>query len=202
MRLVLSLCAAIVLALTAAACGGSDDKKDAGGNQSSSSTSSSQAGTDAPKPSGGASNASLLNPCTLFTKEDATAAFGQPVKDGENKSLGSNPLGQKICFYGAVDDKSPSSVQLSVVQTAGMTEAVRKGGQSAKTLHDGTKSGMTGSTPAAGIGQDAFIASTSIYVLKGDTHFSILLFGNGRPGDPSHTNALKAAATKVVAKVP
>jgi hypothetical protein len=202
MRLIASLSAVVVLALFAVACGGSDDKKDGGllsGNQSS--TSNSQAGADTGKTGGAANNAALLDPCKLFLKEDATAALGQPVKDGELKQ-GASPLGQRMCFYGAADDKSPSSVQLSIVQTAGMTEQVRKSGQTAKVLHDNTKSSMTGATAVPGIGQDAFIATTSIYMLKGDAHLSILLFGNGRPGEATHTNALKAAATKVVARVP
>jgi hypothetical protein len=205
MRLFTLLSAALLLTIFAVDCGGSD-KKDGGGilsgNQGGSSTSSGQAGNDAPPTGGSASNANLLNPCTLFSKEDAAATLGQPVRDGELKNPAGNPLGQRLCFYGAADDKSPNSVQLSIVQTAGMSEAVRKGGQTAKVLHDNTKSGMAGPAAAPGIGQDAFISGTSIYVLKGDTSFSILLFGNGRPGEASHTNALKAAATKVVAKVP
>jgi hypothetical protein len=39
-------------------------------------------------------------------------------------------------------------------------------------------------------------------VLKGDTQFSILLFGNGKPGEAPRTNALKAATTKVAADLP
>src|SRR4051794_24435443 len=208
MRLVATVCAIFAVMLFAVACGGSDDKKDGGGilsgnqggSSSTSSTSSTQAAPDTGKPSGGStSNAALLDPCTLFTKDDATAALGQPVKDGVFKDAGA-PLGQRLCFYGSADDKSANSVQVSVIQTAGMSDAVRKGGQTAKVLHDNTKSGVSGTAaPAAGIGQDAFISTTSIYVLKGDTSFSILLFGNGKPGDASHTNALKAAATKVAA---
>src|SRR4051812_21413239 len=121
MRLVASVCALVVLALFAIGCGGSD-KKDGGilsGNQGgSSSTSSSQAGADQSKAGGSSSNAALLDPCKLFSKEDATAALGQPAKDGALKDSG-NPLGQSLCFYGAVDDKSPNSVQLSLIQTAG-----------------------------------------------------------------------------------
>ena len=200
MRHLFSICAVFLLALLTVACG-SDDKKDGGGLLSGNQPQAQQAGSASPAPAGGANAGNLLNPCTLFTRDDATAALGMPVKDGELKQ-GAQPLGQRMCFYGAADDRSPNSVQLSIVQTAGMSEAVRKGGQSAKTLHDGTRAGITSPVPQPGIGQDAFIGSTSIYVLKGDTHFSILLFGNGRPGEASHTNALKAAATKVVAKVP
>jgi hypothetical protein len=198
MRPVVSIGAVLVLALFAVACG--SDKKEGGllsGNQATGQSGSPTTGA----PGGGASNAKLLNPCDLFSKDDATAALGLPVKNGELKK-GAEPLGQQMCFYGAADDRSPNSVQLSIVQTSGMSDAVRKGGQSAKTLHDGTKTAIPSAAPQAGIGQDAFIGSTSIYVLKGDTHFSILLFGNGRPGDASHTNALRTAATKVVSKVP
>ena len=207
MRLFATFCAIFAVALFAVACGGSD-KKDGGGilsgNQGGSSTSSSQAGNDAPPSGGGStSNAKLLDPCVLFPKEDATAALGQPVKDGVLKADASNPLGQRLCFYGATDEKSASSVQLSVIQTAGMSEAVRKNGQTAKVLFTNTKSGVSGTAvPVTGIGQDAFISSTSLYVLKGDIEFSVMLFGNGKPGDASHTNALKAAATKIAAKVP
>src|SRR5690349_16919365 len=122
MRLVATLCAIFAVTLFAVACGGSDDKKDGGilgGNQGgSSSTSSGQAGPDTGKTGGSTSNAKLLDPCTLFTKDDAAAALGQPVKDGVFKDGGA-PLGQRLCFYAAVDDKTASSVQLSVIQTSG-----------------------------------------------------------------------------------
>jgi hypothetical protein len=201
MRFVASLCALVALALFAVACGGSD-KKDGGGvlsgNPASSSTTTSGGGSGAS--SGGGSTAGL-NPCTLFTKEDAAAALGRPVADAK-LTPASPPLGQTLCFYGAAESTSANSVQLSIVQTSGMTEQVRRGGQSAKTLHDGTKAGLTGVTAVPGTGQDAFLAGTSVYVLKGETHFSIMLNGNGRPGEASHSNALKAAATKVAAKMP
>ena len=130
MRLVATLCAIFAVTLFATACGGSDDKKDGGGilsgNQGgSSSTSTGQAGPDTGKTQTTSSNAKLLDPCTLFTKDDAAAALGQAVKDGVAKDSG-NPLCQRLCFYAAADDKSANSVQLSLVQTAGMSDAVRK----------------------------------------------------------------------------
>jgi hypothetical protein len=75
MRPVVSLCAIALLSLFAIACG-SDDK---GGGPLSGNQGGGAGSAGSPTSGGGSSsNANLLNPCTLFTKEDAAAALGKP----------------------------------------------------------------------------------------------------------------------------
>jgi hypothetical protein len=214
MRLVASLCAIFAVTLYAVACGGSDDKGGgllSGDNKSAQPTAAVAAATTgapaptqrpATSPTAQANNAAALNPCTLFTKEDAAAALGKPVKDGELRK-GGEPLNQQLCFYATVESTG-ESVQLSLIQTSLLTQALRNNGQTAKVQYEQQKAlaGAGTVTDLPGVGQGAFIRGTNVYGYKGDTEFSVLLLGNGKPGDASHTNALKAAATKVVGKLP
>jgi len=212
--------AALLGAALVMACGGSDSKSatsstqaPAGQGQSSLGQASqgqpaaqgqpSPAATAAAAASGGGATGKL-DPCALLTKADAEVLAGAPVKDGEAKDSG-NPLGQQLCGYAAVSDRSSRLVQISVATDGGMTEAMRKSGYTVKRLYTDTKSGNAAAQPVSGVGEDAFMGGfTGLHVLQKDVYFSISVTGGiiGGTDKPVTTETLSTAARAVLGRLP
>jgi len=143
-----------------------------------------------------------LDPCSLLTKADATAAIGEPAKDGEHpKKVVSDPLGIAICFFGAASPTSVASAQILVVQNGGIDEKVRKSGMNVKRIFEESKRLSDSAVkPVSGVGDDAFLNGLKIEVLKGDTHLSISMMRKGlAPATPETDAALTAMARTAVA---
>jgi len=143
--------------LTVVACGGSTSSESAA----------------APGPAATA----LVDPAVLLTKADAEAVLGTPVKDPE---VITNPMGQKILNYKPVAEGTQVRyVQISVNQTAAMSERMIKNGMSAPKLYDDSVKLLGGVEQVSGFGDKAFWggsglkAGAGLHVLKGQVYFSI-----------------------------
>ncbi len=139
----------------------------------------------------------LIDPCTLLTKSEAEAALGETVKEPELKDT-KNPLGQKICFYAPVSDKSDRFIQLSVVQNEGMTKNLRDSGYNVKQLYEETKKNLTDAKPVTGIGDDAFWGTNGLHILKGNEYLNISVGNTSKPGN---LELAKGLAEKVVGRL-
>jgi hypothetical protein len=175
---------ALVVACSALSCRGSSDSTD-GGSTSGDSTAASGATTAAGGTSAsgasttgtaasGASQTSgkLLNPCDLLTQAEAATTLGEPVNPGKLTDS-KNPLGQQLCFYSTVAS-SPRYVQVSLIQTDGLTEALRKSQYgTAKAQYDLNVAAFPDKQEVPGVGEAAFYAGIGLHARKGDAYIQI-----------------------------
>lgn len=120
---------------------------------------------------GGTDSVPLVEPCEIISKADAEAIMGTPLKEGrysENKVVD-----QKICLYEAADEDSFSFLQISLTQDAFIAPNVLAAGQSSKTSFESIKEAFPDRENVGGIGDDAFIATPGIHILKGDYYLTI-----------------------------
>lgn len=139
----------------------------------------------------------LIDPGTLLTKAEAEAALGEQVKEPELKDT-KNPLGQKLCIYKPVSEKSDRFIQISVVQNEGMSEKVRQNGTNVTQLYQDTKKNLTDAKPVSGIGDEAFWGTNGLHILKGNVY---LVISVGNTGRPENLELAKGVAEKVVSRL-
>lgn len=155
----LTVCSALIA--LGAACGGSS-------HASSSSTTAAAAQAPAQVKSVGG----VVNPCSVLTSADAQAAAGAPVEAAKLRPA-QEPLGQTVCDYPSPSSSTMYGVQLSVVQTQGMTEQLRSRGYNARKLFDDGKGLYPNRQAVPGVGDEAFIHGEEIMVVQGNTQFSL-----------------------------
>jgi hypothetical protein len=150
----MTLIGATVMASTLMACGGSGEGKPAAQQASAVPT---RAGSGAQVSKG----SKAPDPCSLLSEAEAAAATGEPVR-AEEKAGGPNPLGQRICWYGAVAETSFGFVQISVVHNEAMDASVRKHGINVERIFKESKALHTTTSPetVTGIGDEAFLVGT------------------------------------------
>jgi hypothetical protein len=152
-------------------------------------------------PSGGAgipqgNTAVTPDPCTLLTLDDAMTVLKSKELKKDKDSSAANVMGSRDCSYIGTGSNS-NSISLTVVATAGMAPQMRQTGYNAKKQYDELKRLTKSAVTVKGIGDDAFTDGRFIHVLKKDVTFDILVFMDG-----DSTDTLKAAATRVAAKLP
>ena len=136
----------------------------------------------------------LLEPCELISKAEAEEIMGTALKEwqySENKVVG-----QKICLYEAADSNSFVFLQISLTQDAFIAPKVLASGQSAKTIFTSIKEAFPDREGVAGIGDDAFLATPGLHVLKGDYYLTI-----GAGNLKSNKGRLISAGEKAVANL-
>jgi hypothetical protein len=136
----------------------------------------------------------LFEPCKLISKVEAEEIMGTALKEGqysENKLVG-----QKICLYEAADSDSFAFLQISLTQDAFMAPKVLASGQSAKTIFSSIKDAFPDRESVGGIGDDAFLATPGLHVLKGDYYLTI-----GAGNLKSNKGRLISAGEKAVANL-
>ncbi len=129
-------------------------------------------------PPGSSSNAAGFDPCSLLTKDEASQVLGQPVTDVHVEY-------DINCFYRAADQLQ---VVVSVYQTGGVN------------LLKGSLQMFPDAQQVPGLGDQAIYSRDGrLQVRKGDAAFII---ASTIPVTPNKLDILKAAATKIVGRLP
>lgn len=113
----------------------------------------------------------LIEPCKLVSKNEAEIILGTALREGqysENKIVG-----QKMCIYEAADKNSFDFLQISLTQNKFIAPNVLSSGQNAKTIFTSIKNAFPDHENINEIGDDAFIATPGIHILKGDYYLTI-----------------------------
>lgn len=110
----------------------------------------------------------LIEPCELVTKTEAEALLGEPVKDAEKSEQPA--VGMKLCMYNPVDENSISFLQITLTQQAFM----KPGGIPPSDVFHSIKDALSeGRIDLEGFGDEAFIATGGLYILKDKYYISI-----------------------------
>jgi hypothetical protein len=136
----------------------------------------------------------LLEPCELLSKAEAEEIMGISLKEGQQSE--NKVVGQKICLYEAADSNSFAFLQISLTQDAFIAPKVLASGQSAKTIFSSIKDAFPDRESVGGIGDDAFLATPGLHVLKGEFYLSI-----GAGNLKSNKGRLISAGDKAVANL-
>ncbi len=113
----------------------------------------------------------LIEPCEIIARAEAEKIMGEEMKDGQYSE--NRAVGQKICFYEAADDNSFAFLQISLTQNSFISPDVLAAGQNSKTIFTSIKEAFPDRQDITGIGDDAFIATPGIHILKGDYYLTI-----------------------------
>jgi hypothetical protein len=163
------------LALTASACGDDDTAADPT-IESEDGAADDSGGDGAEGEDEGDDGGDVPNPCDLITLAEMETAFGFAWNEGEYAPPDIAP--SATCTWSDADPGMPAKiVTLSVVTDAATEEAF---GQSVEDIHNGTKSALTEADIVEddlGLGDDSYLTSGGIYILDGDTFYSIITIG-------------------------
>jgi hypothetical protein len=133
----------------------------------------------------------LIEPDQLISRAEAETFVGETLKDGQHDEKPA--VGMKKCFYGADSGKF---FQISVQQTAFMPEAARAAGKSPKSIFENTKNILAeGRIDLKDMGDEAFIGTIALHILKGDYYITIRL---GSPDGRENRKELEAAGRKAL----
>ena len=113
----------------------------------------------------------LVEPCDLISKVEAEEVVGAALKEGQYSE--NKVVGQKICLYEAADSDSFAFLQLSLTQDAFIAPKVLASGQDAKAIFTSIKNAFPDREDISGIGDEAFIATPGIHILKGDYYLTV-----------------------------
>ncbi|MCG8341855.1 MAG: hypothetical protein MI684_03360 [Chlorobiales bacterium] len=140
---------------------------------------------DQEQPTGEISMGILIEPCELITKTDAETLLGEPVKEPEKSEQ--QVVGMKLCMYNPLDEASTSFLQITLTQQAFM----KPGGVPPSDIFHSIKDAQSeGRIDLEGFGDEAFIATGGLYILKDDYYISI---GTGNTDLPEVQERLKSA---------
>jgi hypothetical protein len=142
-------------------------------------------------------SAELIEPCELITRTEAEEIMGEKMKDGQYSE--NKVVGQKICFYEAADESSFAFLQISLTQNSFISQKVLTSGQNAQTIFNSIKEAFPDRQDIKEMGGDeAFIASPGIHILKGEYYLTIGA-GNINRNKDKLINAGRKAMTKLEA---
>jgi hypothetical protein len=130
----------------------------------------------------------------LVTKAEAEKILGVTLKEPELKN--SNPMGQKICFFGAASETSFTFLQVSVIQTAAMPDRMKSSGMNAVKIYRGTKENMTSIKELKGIGDEAFWGTMGLHILTGDAYIVISVGSSSNPANMEKAKKIAALILK------
>lgn len=139
----------------------------------------------------------IIDPIKLLTKAEAEAILGEPIKEPENRDT-KNPLGQRICFYAPVSDKTSGFIQLAVVQNESMSDSLKEQGYKVTELYNQTKNGLGEVTPITGLGNEAFWGTNGLHILKDNVYLNISV---GNSNNPKNLELAKNIAIKVIPRL-
>ena len=153
-----------------------------------------EATTTAQKESDQKSSAKLIEPCELITKTEAEAIMGVALKAGQRSE--NEVVGQKMCLYEAADENSFLFLNVSLTQNAFIPPEILASGQTAQSIFSTIKEAFPDRETVDGTGDDAFVATPGIHILKGDYYLVI-----GAGNIDQHRDELKIAGDKVISKL-
>jgi hypothetical protein len=136
----------------------------------------------------------IIEPGQLISRTEAESFTGEKLKDCQNDE---NPaVGMKKCFYGAASEDSGNFFQISVQQTLFMPQTALESGQNPKSIFENTKKILSeGRIDLNGLGDEAFIGTIALHILKGDYYITIRL---GNPNGKENRKKLEAAGRKAL----
>ncbi len=137
-------------------------------------------------------SAQLIEPCELITRMEAEEIMGEKMKDGQYSE--NKVVGQKICFYEAADENSFAFLQVSLTQNSFISPNVLASGQNTQTIFNSIKEAFPERQDIKGMGDDAFIATPGIHILKGDHYLTIGVGNINRNKDKLTDAGAKAMA--------
>ncbi len=138
------------------------------------------------------SSTKLIEPCELITKTEAEGIMGEALKEGKYSEQ--KMVGQKICLYEAADENSFVFFQISLTQNAFIPPKIFASGQSAKSIFSTIKEAFPDRDTINGTGDDAFIATPGIHILKGDYYMTIAAGNTNQNRDKLKIAGVKAMA--------
>jgi hypothetical protein len=113
----------------------------------------------------------LVEPCELITRTEAEEIMGEKMKDGQYSE--NKVVGQKICFYEAADESSFAFLQISLTQNSFISQKVLTSGQNAQTIFNSIKEAFPDRQDIKEMGDEAFVATPGIHILKDDYYLTI-----------------------------
>lgn len=122
----------------------------------------------------------VISPCSLISKAQVEEIFGEPFQDGEDRSQGKNPLGQRICFWNTAASRSFRFLQISIVKTTAIPNNMALG---AETIFRQTRESLNPIKKVADVGEDAFWGTMGLHLLQGDAYINITVGSSNRPGN-------------------
>lgn len=139
----------------------------------------------------------IIEPGQLISRTEAESFAGEKLKNGQCDEK--PEVGMKKCFYGAASEDSGNFFQISIQQTLCMPQTALESGQNPKTIFENTKKILSeGRIDLNGLGDEAFIGTIALHILKGDYYITIRL---GNPNGKENRKELEAAGTKALEKL-
>lgn len=136
----------------------------------------------------------IIEPGQLISRTEAASFAGEKLKKGQCDEKPA--VGMKKCFYGAANEDSGNFFQISIQQTAFMPQTALESGQNPKTIFENTKKILAeGRIDLNGLGDEAFIGTIALHILKGDYYITIRL---GNPNGKEKRKKLEAAGRKAL----
>lgn len=136
----------------------------------------------------------LIEPCKLLSKSEAESILGIGLNEGQYSE--NAIVGQKICIYEAADKDSFVFLQISLTQNGFIAPNVLASGQNAKTLFSSIKNAFPDHEKIHDVGDDAFVATPGIHILKGNYYLTI-----GAGNIKSNKDKLIVAGAKAIANL-
>lgn len=124
----------------------------------------------------------IIDPCDVIPQMVAEKIMGEKLKSGQLREQ--KATGQKICLYEAVEGNPFAMLQISLLQ-----------GQRAKKIFSVIKTNFPNYESVTGIGDDAFIATPGIHILKNDYYLTIAAGNLNRNRAKVHVAGKKAVAS-------
>ncbi|MCK9296000.1 MAG: hypothetical protein M0P70_13050 [Desulfobulbaceae bacterium] len=136
----------------------------------------------------------IIEPGQLISKSEAESFIQEKLKDGLYAEKPA--VGMKKCFYGASSENPETFLQISIQQTLFMPQAALQSGQTPKAIFANTKKILSdGRIDLNGLGDEAFIGTIALHILKGDFYITIRL---GNPNGKENRKELEAAGRKAL----
>lgn len=136
----------------------------------------------------------IIEPGQLISRIEAESFTGEKLKNGQCDEKPT--IGMKKCFYKAASEDSGNFFQISIQQTLCMPQTALESGQNPKTIFENTKKILSeGRIDLNGLGDEAFIGTIALHILKGDYYITIRL---GNPNGKENRKELEAAGTKAL----
>jgi hypothetical protein len=136
----------------------------------------------------------LIEPCELVTQAEAEKIMGVALKEGQYRE--NQVVGQKMCLYEAADKNAFAFLNISLTQNAFIPPKIFAAGQNAKSIFSTIKDAFPDREAVYEMGDDAFIATPGIHILKGNYYVTI-----GAGNINQNRDKLKIAGVKTMANL-
>jgi hypothetical protein len=149
--------------------------------------------TSAPAPaSSSPSPTGPLDVCGLLAPGDLQQAFGSPF--GPGVGTHQDQTGADQCVWTNADGPPVKTFSVTVLRQGAIAGALKDSGMGVKELHASARAAL-GTVEKVNLGDDAYLAGTTLAVLKGDTEYTFsTAFGTSHRA----VSGMEALAAKVL----